>query len=253
MKVSIITATFNSRTYIENCIKSIKDQTYKTIEHIIIDGGSSDGTLDIIERYKEEISYWLSESDNGIYDAMNKGIKAATGDIIGILNSDDVYADEFVIENVVKCLSGNNVSTCYGDLVYVDQNDTSKIVRIWKSCDFSKERFKKGWMPPHPTFFVRKYIYEKYGMFNLNFPMAADYELMLRFLYKYNVSTTYIPKVLVKMRTGGTCRPGFLNTPKNVIENYKAWKINYLNPNPVTFILKPLSKALQYFKRAQGF
>jgi len=249
LKVSIITAVLNNFKTLECCIISVLSQLYRNIEHIIIDGGSSDGTLDVIKEYKEEISYWVSEQDNGIYDAMNKGIRAATGDVIGILNSDDVYTDEFVIENIVKCLSEDNVPTCYGDLVYVDQNDPSKIVRVWKSCDFSKEKFKRGWMPPHPTFFVKKHVYEQYGVFNLDFPLAADYELMLRFLYKYNVSTAYVPKVLVKMRTGGTCRPGFLNTPKNVIENYKAWKINELNPNPVTFLLKPLSKAFQYINR----
>lgn len=250
MKVSIITAVFNNRAYIEDCIKSVKDQTYPAIEHIIIDGGSSDGTLDVIKEYKDEISYWVSEQDNGIYDAMNKGIKAATGDIIGILNSDDVYADEFVVKNVLRSLSQNNVFTCYGDLAYVDKKDTNKIIRHWKSGRFLKKNFKKGWMPPHPTFFARRHVYEKYGMFNLDFPLAADYELMLRFLYKYNVSTTYIPRVLVRMRTGGKCRPGLVNTPKNMMENYRAWKINDLTPTPITFILKPLTKVFQYTNSA---
>ena len=192
----------------------------------------------------------MSEKDNGIYDAMNKGIKAATGDVVGILNSDDLYADEFVLDNVVKCLLKNNVYSCYGDLVYVDCNDTNKVVRNWKSGDFFKERFKRGWMPPHPTFFVKKHIYEKYGIFNLKFLLAADYELMLRFLYKYNVSTAYIPKCLVRMRTGGSCRPGLFNTSKNMMENYRAWKINDLTPTPITFILKPLTKVFQYITRA---
>ena len=143
MKVSIITAVFNGAATLEWCIKSVLCQGYKNVEHIITDGGSTGGTLDVIKEYKEEISYWVSEQDNGIYDAMNKGIKVATGDIVGILNSDDMYADEFVIENVVKCFSENEIDTCYGDLVYVDQNDASKIVRCWKSRDFSKERFKR--------------------------------------------------------------------------------------------------------------
>jgi GT2 family glycosyltransferase len=137
---------------------------------------------------------------------MNKGIKAATGNIIGILNSDDIYTDEFVIEHIVKAMAENNVDSCYGDLVYVAKNDTEKIIRYWKSDGFYKERFRKGWMPPHPTFFVRREVYEKYGLFNLDFPLAADYELILRFLYKQEISTAYIPEVLVKMRAGGTMK-----------------------------------------------
>jgi glycosyltransferase len=241
VKVSIITAVYNEIRTIRGCVESVRVQSYADIEHIIIDGDSTDGTVAVLENYRDCIATIISEPDNGIYDAMNKGIKAATGDIIGILNSDDMYADELVIENVVNCLSENNVQTCYGDLVYVDHEDTDKVIRHWKSGNFFRERFKKGWMPPHPTFFVKKDIYDQYGIFNLEFPLASDYELMLRFLYKYNVSTAYIPKFLVKMRTGGRCRPGILNTSKNVIENYRAWKINGLNPTPITFILKPLS------------
>ena len=249
MKISIITVVFNGAETIEDCIKSAIGQTYSSIEHIIIDGCSTDGTLDIVADYRDHVARVISEPDAGIYDAMNKGIRAATGGVIGILNSDDMYTDEFVFQNVVNCLSENNVQTCYGDLVYVHHEDTDKVIRHWKSGNFFRERFKKGWMPPHPTFFVKKDIYDQYGIFNLEFPLASDYELMLRFLYKYNVSTAYIPKFLVKMRTGGRCRPGILNTSKNVIENYRAWKINGLNPTPITFILKPLSKTLQYFNR----
>jgi glycosyltransferase involved in cell wall biosynthesis len=179
---------------------------------------------------------------------MNKGIAVATGDIIGVLNSDDVYADNFVIEDVVKTLSKNNVESCYGDLVYVDSKDTEKVIRYWKAGQFDKEKFKKGWMPPHPAFFAKKSVYEKYGLLDLDFPLAADYELMLRFLYKYEVSTTYIPRVLVKMRAGGTSKPGFY-TLKAIIENYNAWKVNGLKPNPITFVFKPLSKLSQYLRK----
>ena len=248
MKTSIITAVFNGADTIEDCIKSILNQTYPDIEHIIIDGGSTDGTLEIIKKYEDRIAYWVSEHDNGIYDAMNKGVRAATGGIIGILNSDDMYADEFVIDNVVKTMIINNVESCYGDLVYVDRLDANKVVRHWKSGDFIKKRFKFGWMPPHPAFFVKRKIYEKYGMFNLDFPLAADYELMLRFLYKYGVSAVYIPKVLVKMRNGGTSQP-WSYTAKAIIENHRAWKINGLYTNMLTFIFKPLSKIFQYIRR----
>lgn len=247
MKVSIITAVFNNRESIEDCIKSVLSQTYLNIEHIIIDGGSTDGTLDVIGKYRDKIATIISEPDNGIYDAMNKGIRIATGDIVGTLNSDDIYANEFVIENVVKAISESNVESCYGDLVYVDRNNTDKVIRYWKADNFQKERFKKGWMPPHPTFFMKRNIYERYGLLNLDFPLAADYEIMLRFLYKYDVSTTYIPKVLVKMRTGGTSNPG-MYTIRAIMENYRAWKVNGLNPNLTTFLLKPLSKIPQFFK-----
>ncbi len=246
MKISIITVVLNNESYIEDCINSVFNQTYGSIEYIVIDGGSKDGTVGIIRKYEKYISTWISEPDRGLYDAMNKGIKIATGDIIGILNSDDMYADETVIRSIVNCILENGVDTCYGDLVYVDCKDINRQVRYWKSGTFNKERFRRGWMPPHPTFFVKHHVYEKYGTFDLNFPLAADYELMLRFLYIYDVSASYIPKCLVKMRTGGSCHPGLTNTSNNVIENYRAWKVNGLKPNLFTFLMKPLFKIFQY-------
>ena len=245
MKVSILTVTYNSSETLEACFRSIHNQSHPHIEHIIIDGGSTDGTVEIVKKHNDKIASWISEPDHGLYDAMNKGIKAADGDIIGILNSDDIYADNSVIENVARTITENNVDSCYGDLVYVERKDTAKIKRQWKAGGYKREKFKKGWMPPHPTFFCKKSVYEKLGMLNLDFPLAADYELMLRFLYKHRVSTAYIPKVLVKMRNGGTSRPG-LYTVKAIKENYKAWKINGLNPSLLTFLLKPLSKITQF-------
>lgn len=246
-KVSIVTVVFNGVTTIEDCIESISGQTYPDMEHIIIDGGSTDGTQEIIKKHEKHISGWTSEPDNGIYDAMNKGIAMTTGDIIGILNADDIYADNHVIADVIKTFAENKTETCYSDLMYVDRNNTDKVVRYWKSGDFHKERFRQGWMPPHPTFFVKKNVYERYGLLNLDFPLAADYELMLRFLYKHGVSTRYIPKVLVKMRTGGTSKPG-LYTIKAIMENHRAWKVNGLTPNLMTFFMKPFSKIGQYFQ-----
>jgi glycosyltransferase len=248
VKVSIITTSFNSKNTIDDTIKSVLFQMYKNIEYIIIDGGSTDGTVDIIKKYEDKIASWISESDNGATDAMNKGIKMATGEIVGILHSDDMYADSSVIEEVVNTISKEKTDTCYGDLVYVDRNNTEKVIRRWKSGNFSRQKFEWGWMPPHPTFFLRRELYKKYGFFNTNFQIADDYELMLRFLYKFGCSTTYVPKVLVKMRTGGNSRPSLINTIKSNIECYQAWKINGLNPNPFTFILKPLSKIAQYIK-----
>ena len=246
MKISIITVVLNNSSHIEDCINSVLNQTHKNVEYIVIDGESTDGTIGIIKKYEKNISSWLSEPDYGIYDAMNKGIKRASGDIIGILNSDDIYSDNNTINNIAACFTENDVDTCYGDLAYVDRNDIHKTIRRWKSNRYRRNNFRRGWMPPHPTFFVKRGIYEKYGGFNLDFPLAADYELMLRFLYKYRISTSYIPRVLVKMRTGGSCRPSFHNILHNMAENYRAWKVNDLRPNPLTFILKPLSKTLQY-------
>jgi glycosyltransferase involved in cell wall biosynthesis len=248
LKVSIITVVKNNVQHIEDCINSILNQTYGNIEYIIIDGGSTDGTIDVIRKYETQRSIWVSEPDLGIYDAMNKGIMKSSGDIIGILNSDDMYANDNVIEQVVDSFLKTKAETCYGDLVYVDRCNINKTIRCWKSNNYKKNNFRRGWMPPHPTFFARRSVYERCGLFNMGFPLAADYELMLRVLYKYDVSTTYIPQCLVTMRTGGSCRPGPLNTFNNMIENYRAWKVNDLRTNPLTFLMKPLFKTIQYVK-----
>jgi glycosyltransferase involved in cell wall biosynthesis len=249
MKVSIVTVVKNGAETIEETVRSVVGQTYKNVEYLIIDGGSSDRTVEIIKRYEDRVAYWISEPDKGIYDAMNKGIKASTGEVLGILNADDIYADASGIETVVATMAENNTESCYADLAYVDRKNVHKIVRYWKGGQFYKERFKRGWMPPHPTFFVKRGLYQKYGAFNTKFAIAADYELMLRFLYRYGISTTYIPKLLIKMRTKGKSHPGFVNTAKAMRENYKAWKINGLRPNPMILALKPVSKVWQYIQR----
>jgi len=248
--VSIITVVLNRKDTIEFAIKSVLGQSYRNIEYLIVDGGSTDGTLEIINKYKDKFSKFISEKDKGIYDGMNKGIRMAKGEIIGILNSDDIYASDNVIEEVVKTMEESNADCCWGDLVYVDAKDTNKIIRYWKSSEYEPGKFRKGWMPPHPTFFVKKWVYEKYGYFNLDFPIAADYELMLRLLEKYKVSSCYIPKVLVKMRTGGKSNRTLVNIIKANIECYKARKIDGLKPNPITVVLKPLSKVFQYFNKS---
>jgi glycosyltransferase involved in cell wall biosynthesis len=245
MKISIITPTYNSETTLKDTILSVLNQSYQDIEYIIVDGGSSDKTMDIIGSFGGKISKLISEKDSGIYDAMNKGIKASTGEIIGVLNSDDLYADNYVIETVADRLVKNRTDSCYADLVYVDRNNTEKMIRYWRAGDYGKNKFIFGWMPPHPTFFCKRSVYGEYGFLNLDFPLAADYELMLRFLYKHNISTFYIPKAIVKMRAGGTSRPGSY-TFRAIAENYRAWKINGLN-YPLTVLLKPISKIFQYY------
>ena len=247
--ISIITVVLNRKDTIEYTIKSVLGQSYKNIEYIIIDGGSMDGTVEIINKYRDKIARFISEPDRGIYDGMNKGIELATGDIIAILNSDDIYSNDKVIERVVAEIQKNGADVCWGDLVYVDAKNTDKIIRYWKSSEYKEGKFQKGWMPPHPTFFVKKWVYEKYGLFNFDFPISADYEIMLRFLERYKVKSCYIPQVLVKMRIGGQSGKSIKNIIKANLECYRAWRVNGLKINPLRILLKPLSKIPQYFKR----
>ncbi|MDG2370730.1 MAG: glycosyltransferase family 2 protein [Flavobacteriales bacterium] len=244
MKISIITVSFNSAQTIEDTIQSVLSQDYNDIEYIIIDGDSSDKTIEIVNRYKADIQYFLSEPDNGIYDAMNKGVKASKGDVIGILNSDDVYENSSVISNIVKSLK--NSDAVYADLVYVQQNNLNHIKRHWKSGKYKIGSFLNGWMPPHPTFFVKKMCYQKYGLYNTSLKSAADYELMLRFIHKNKIKVEYFNGVVVKMRLGGVSNLSFTNRLKANREDRLAWKINNLNPSLFTFLLKPLRKITQF-------
>lgn len=246
LKISIITVSFNSANTIEHTIQSVLQQQYPNLEYIIIDGASTDNTLNIINKYRDKISLILSEKDNGIYHAMNKGLKLATGDIIGILNSDDFYADENVLNDVALLFENTHADAIYADLQYVDANDTRKVKRYWKSEKYKPGDFLFGWMPPHPTFFVRKEVYEKYGIFNENFRSAADYELMLRFIHKHQISIEYLPRVIVKMRSGGQSNITAKNRIKANLEDRKAWEINGLKPYFFTLFLKPLRKLKQF-------
>jgi glycosyltransferase len=234
----------------EDCVKNVLSQSYEEIEYIVVDGGSNDGTIDIIQAYSERISQWISEPDHGIYDAMNKGIRMATGQVIGFLHSNDVYAHPWVIEEVARVFQDSKVSSVYGDLQYVDKEDLNRVIRNWKSSPYRHGKFKKGWMPPHPTFFVRKEIYEKYGYFNTHFRIAGDYELMLRFLERHRISAAYIPEVLVKMRWGGISNGGVKNILIKSYEDYRAWGINDLNGGVHTIFLKNLSKIPQFWEKA---
>ena len=248
MKVSVITAVRNGAETLRGCIESVQKQTILA-EHIIIDGASTDGTFDIIAQYRSSIAKVISEPDKGIYDALNKGIRLASGDVIGLLHGDDLYAHDKVLESVVKVFEEQNVDSCYGDLLYVYKNDTDKVIRYWKASEYHHGKFKSGWMPPHPTFFVKREIYEKYGLFNTDFRIAADYELMLRFLEKHRISTHYIPEVLIKMRLGGASNRSLKNMFIKSSEDYKAWKVNNLNGGLYTILLKNFSKIPQFFIR----
>jgi glycosyltransferase involved in cell wall biosynthesis len=246
MKVSIITVVLNNKTYIEDCINSVLSQTHKNVECIVIDGGSTDGTVEIVRKYKEYISLWVSEADQGIYDAMNKGISLATGDIIGILNADDFYSHNHVLSKISEVFADKSLDSSYGDLAYIDARDLKRIVRIWRSGLYRENSFYRGWMPPHPTFFVRREIYEKYGAYNLTLGTAADYELMLRLLVRHRISTAHIPEVLVKMRTGGQSNVSLKNRIRANRMDRLAWKINGLKPRSLTLWMKPLRKVTQF-------
>ena len=196
--ISIITSTLNSAATLEKCLLSITEQGHHArIEHIVIDGVSTDGTLEIADHIPVLLKT-ISEPDQGLYDAINKGLKLATGDIIGILNADDFYANPNVLEKVNTAFENQAINSCYGDLIYVDRDDISRTTRYWKAGPYNYRNFYWGWMPPHPTFFVRRTVYEKYGMFNLSLGSAADYELMLRFLVKHRITAAYIPEVIGK-------------------------------------------------------
>lgn len=247
MKISIITIAYNSEDTIEDTILSVINQTYKNIEYIIVDGGSTDKTIEIIEKYKENIQTFISEPDKGIYDAMNKGIRLATGELIGILNSDDFYANKNVIKNIAEHIKEND--SIYADLVYVDRKDTDKVIRYWKSGEYKKNAFLKGWMPPHPTFFLKKAIYEQYGTYNLSLKSAADYELMLRVLHKEKITTIYYPEIITKMRVGGQSNASISNRLKANKEDRKAWDINNIDPKFYSLYLKPLRKVSQFIRK----
>ena len=249
MKISIITVCLNSKVYIEDCIKSVLNQRYKDIEYIIVDGGSTDGTVDIIRKYEKSISTWISQPDNGIYDAMNKGVVIATGDVVGILNSDDIYSDNNVLDKVAKVFERQEIDSVYADLIYVSQNNPEKITRYYKAHDFTPSMFSYGWMPPHPTFFVKRNCYERFGLYKTDYTIAADYELVVRFIGKYNITYHYLPEVIVKMKTGGRSTKNLRSNLMLNREIIRACAENGIKTNYLKVYSKYLTKISQLFCR----
>ena len=246
MKISLITVTYNSEKYLSHCIESVQMQTYKDIEHIIIDGKSTDNTVAIIKKYGSGIAKWVSEADRGMYDAINKGMKMATGDIIGILNSDDMLVSDTVIEEIVNVFRDKSVDSVYGDLEYVDKENTERILRIWKGKKYDRNLFKIGWMPGHPTFYIRRSLIEKYGGYENHYFTAADYEFMARYLFKHKITACYLPKLIVKMRMGGASNKNIYQRLRANRRDYLAMKKNNIPMPFVVSILKPLIKVHQY-------
>ncbi|MEM7367595.1 MAG: glycosyltransferase family 2 protein [Bacteroidota bacterium] len=249
MKVSIITVSYNSASCIKSCIDSILSQDYPNIEYIIIDGASTDGTVDIIRSYGEMVSRFISEPDQGIYDAMNKGVKLAQGDIVGLLNSDDLYANSQVISRVVQEFQSSQADTVYGDLVYIQDHNMDQIVRYYPGVDFHPNKLRKGMMPPHPTFFVKRHLYETYGLFNTQYAICADFDFMVRLFHKHEVSYSYIPEVMVKMRTGGSSTQGLKSTLTINQEMLQSCRSHGIQTNLPMIYSKYFSKVFQLVKK----
>lgn len=246
LKISIITVAYNAAATIEHCIRSIAEQDYPLIEHIIIDGGSTDGTLDIINKYRDHIAILVSGPDRGIYDAMNKGISLATGDVVGTLNADDRLADTNIIGSVATLFAVENAEIVYGNLVYVNQDQRTS--RIWNAGKYFPGVYNWGWMSPHPTFYCRRELFEVWGLYSLNYGSAADYELMLRFMHQHTPRVAYLNKVMVKMLPGGVSNKNIGNYVKAWRNDFRAMQKCGIRSPLLTIILKPLRKIGQVLK-----
>ena len=253
MKISIVTIAFNAAETIADTVKSVADQVLPAgveLEYIVVDGGSTDGTLEVIEPWQDRVDVLISEPDRGLYDAMNKGISTATGDFVGVLNSDDLYAHPEVLKQVAARLAETGAEGLYGDLVYVDRKDVSQVTRTWVSGAYKAGAFLNGWMPPHPTFFAAREAFERCGGgFRLELKSAADYELMLRMVHKHGLRLAYLPEVMVRMRVGGMSNASAANRLKANREDRTAWRMNGLKPKPWTLAMKPLRKVGQFLMR----
>jgi glycosyltransferase involved in cell wall biosynthesis len=250
LKISVITVVFNRRDTIEDTFRSVSSQRYENVEHIVVDGGSSDGTMDVLNARRDQIDVLLSEPDRGIYDALNKGIALATGDVVGFLHADDVFADTRVLSRIADAFADDAVGAVYGDLVYVQEGDMGRVVRHWSAGHFSKSKLAWGWMPPHPTFYARRSLYAQLGGFDLRYRIAADYDTMLRFLGRGEVQAAYIPEVLVKMRLGGVSNRSLANILQKSREDYLVLRRNGVG-GLGALVWKNLSKVAQFFGGAQ--
>ena len=249
MKVSLITVSYNAASVIQTCIESVLAQDYPDIEYLIIDGASMDGTVELVQSYGDRITRFVSEPDKGIYDAMNKGIQLGTGDIVGLLNADDLYANDQIISRVVQEFQSKQVDTVYGDLVYIQDNNLDQIVRYFPGVDFHPNKLRKGMMPPHPTFFVKRELYEQFGMFDTQYKIVADFDLMVRLFHTHQVSYSYIPEVLVKMRSGGASTQGIKSTLTINQEMLHSCRSHGISTNLPLIYSKYFSKVFQLVKK----
>jgi glycosyltransferase involved in cell wall biosynthesis len=246
MKISIITVSFNSEKTIKQTIESVLAQDYPWVEYIVVDGASKDSTVEILQSFGSKIKY-ISEPDKGIYDALNKGVKMATGDIVGTIGSDDFYPNNHVLSHVAEAFQQHGTDVIYGDKQYVNPDNMHKIVRYWKSGEYNRENWLKGWMPPHLSFYIKRAAFEQYGYYITDFTCSGDYELMLRMMYKHGLSAAYLPEVVMTMRNGGTSTASWKHRYRANMEDRRAWQINQLNPRWYTLWMKPISKISQLF------
>lgn len=250
MKISIITATSNSASLVYDCLRSVVNQSYKNLEHVLIDGASKDRTLEILEKYRSEFTQIVSEPDDGIYDALNKGIVKASGEVIGFLHSDDVFSSNDVLKNVASIFEADaSVSAVYGDLIYVKRSKPDKIVRTWRSCSFLPHLLKQGWMPPHPTLYVRRDWYDRIGGFDTRYRVSADYFSILQLFSQANFKAVYLPEVMIKMRLGGVSNRSLGTILRKTSEDWDVLKRSGFRTLPATraLVLKNLSKVEQFF------
>jgi glycosyltransferase len=248
VKISVITAVYNNRTTIVTALESILNQSYTDVEMVVIDGGSTDGTLDVLKMYCDKLGVLVSEPDFGIYDALNKGIYYSNGDVIGFLHSDDIFENSDVLTKIAEVFQDQSVEAVYGDLVYVRHDDIGQVIRYWKSGDYDEASLLRGWMPPHPTFYVRRSVYDRLGSFDTRYRIAADYDTILRFLAVDKIRTVYIPEVLVRMRVGGLSNRSLRTILRKSYEDFYVLKRNKVG-GIVTLLRKNLRKLGQFWQR----
>lgn len=249
MKVSIITVTYNSANTLRDTLESVKNQDYPDIEHILVDGASKDDTVKIIQAYSH-VARYVSEKDRGLYDAINKGILMSTGDVVGILNSDDFFPHKQVISHMVKCLKENDADAVFGDIAFVRPDNLEKVIRLYSSRKFYPKKFKYGYMPAHPSFYVKRKFYEEYGLYKLDYKIAADYELLMRFMHTNQLKYAYLPEVMVYMRTGGVSNKNILSRYVLNKEIIRACKENGVKTNMFIISLKYFNKVFEYVRPA---
>jgi len=249
MKVTIITVCFNSASTIRDTIESVLGQNYPDIEYIVIDGASSDATMDVVREYGDHINVVISEPDKGIYDAMNKGIQLATGDVVGLLNSDDFYSDDSSVSRLIACMEATDSDTVFADLAIVDGKDTERTIRYYSSDAFHPGRLRYGWMPAHPTFFVKRELYETHGGFSLDYCIASDFEMVARLLYTAKASYSYLPGVVVKMRAGGASTSGLKSSWILNREIVRACLANGIKTSLPRVLLKIPAKLMEYIRK----
>ena len=255
MRISVITVCYNAASTLKDAVDSVLGQVPAgeapfELEYIVVDGASTDGTLDLLASYSERIATLILGPDQGLYDAMNKGVQAATGDVVAILNADDVYASTDVLARVAATFRETEAEAVYGDLHYVAADDLSHVTRRWKAGAYTPGAFRQGWMPPHPALFVRRACYNRWGLFTLALRSAADYELMLRFIHRHGMTLAYLPETLVLMRAGGMSNASLQHRIRAHREDWKAWRMNGFHPSPFTLLAKPLRKLPQFLSRA---